>query len=72
MGVFNPTDDSGDIERYATSIVSVVDASQLARFGDSDLGAVLGRISGLAVTEDKDDAKTLASQLLGVFQRNTR
>ena len=77
MGVFNPTDDSGDIERYATSIVSAVDASQLARFGDSDLGAVLGRISGLAVTEDKFanvrglDGRYIATNFNGIMMPST-
>lgn len=53
LGVFNPSDGAENLERYATSIVNAVDADQIARFGDSDVAAVLGRIVGLSVVDDK-------------------
>lgn len=53
LGVFNPSDGAENLERYATSIVNAVDADQIARFGDSDVAAVLERIVDLSVVNDK-------------------
>lgn len=53
LGVFNPTEDAESLERYASTIVSAVDADQISRFGDGDVAAVLGRIVGLSVVDDK-------------------
>ena len=44
LGVFNPTEDAESLERYASMIVSAVDADQISRFGDGYVAAVLGRI----------------------------
>ena len=53
VGVFRPDDSAEGLERYASTIVSAIDADQISRFGDSDVAAVLGRIVGLSVTEGK-------------------
>jgi len=53
LGVFNPQDNSVDVERFATTVKDVLDVNQLSRMGDSDVAAALGRIVGVAVTDDK-------------------
>ena len=77
LGVFNATDDTESIERYATTIVSAIDAEQLSRFGDSDIAGVLGRISGLSVTDDKFanvrglDGRYIATNFNGIMMPST-
>ncbi|MGB1158819.1 MAG: TonB-dependent receptor domain-containing protein [Porticoccaceae bacterium] len=77
VGVFNPTEGAENIERYATSIVSAIDAEQLDRFGDSDVAAVLGRIVGLTVTEDKFanvrglDGRYISTNFNGIIMPST-
>ena len=77
LGVFNPTEGAENLERYATSIVSAVDAEQLERFGDSDVAGVLGRIVGLTVTEDKFanvrglDGRYISTNFNGIIMPST-
>ena len=77
FGVFNPTDGVENLERYASSIVSAVDAEQMARFGDSDVAAVLGRIVGLSVVDDKYanvrglDGRYISTQFNGIIMPST-
>lgn len=77
LGVFNPTDGSENLERYASSIVSAVDADEIARFGDSDIGAVLGRIVGLTVIDDKYanvrglDGRYISTEFNGILMPST-
>ena len=77
VGVFNPSESAENIERFATSIVSAIDAEQLERFGDSDVAAVLGRIVGLTVTEDKFanvrglDGRYIATNFNGIIMPST-
>ena len=77
LGVFNATDDTESIERYAITIVSAIDAEQLSRFGDSDIAGVLGRISGLSVTDDKFanvrglDGRYIATNFNGIMMPST-
>lgn len=53
MGRFNPMDSTVDIERMSTSIVDAVDATQLARFGDTNVASALRRVAGVSVNDDK-------------------
>tara|TARA_B110000093_G_scaffold177051_1_gene213424 strand:- start:2905 stop:5946 length:3042 start_codon:yes stop_codon:yes gene_type:complete len=77
IGVFNPTDGAENIERYATTIVSAMDADQMARFGDSDVALAIGRIAGLSVTEGKYanvrglDGRYIATNFNGILMPST-
>ena len=77
LGIFNPTSGAENIERYATSIVSAMDADQIARFGDSDVAVALGRMAGLSVTEGKYanvrglDGRYIATNFNGILMPST-
>lgn len=77
LGVFNPSKGKDMIERYATTIVSAIDADQLARFGDGDVAVALGRIAGLSVTDGKYanvrglDGRYIAASLNGILMPST-
>ncbi|HEY6131198.1 MAG TPA: TonB-dependent receptor [Halioglobus sp.] len=77
MGVFNPKDDAISIERNAESITSAIDVAQIERFGDSDVGAVLNRVSGVAVVDRKYatvrglDGRYISSTLNGLLMPST-
>ncbi|MEZ5502484.1 MAG: TonB-dependent receptor [Halioglobus sp.] len=77
VGVFNPEDNAASVERYATSITSAIDAAQLERFGDSDVGAALNRVSGVAVVDSKYatvrglDGRYISSTLNGLLMPST-
>jgi outer membrane receptor protein involved in Fe transport len=77
MGVFNPQDDAVSVERYATSITSAIDAAQLERFGDTDIGAALNRVVGVAVVDNKYatvrglDGRYISSTLNGLLMPST-
>ena len=77
LGVFNPTEGAGDIQRYASSIVSAMDADQIARFGDSDVALAIGRIVGLSVSEGKYanvrglDGRYIATNFNGILMPST-
>ena len=77
LGVFNPTKGTENIERYATTIVSAMDADQLARFGDSDVAVAIGRIAGLSVSDGKYanvrglDGRYIATNFNGILMPST-
>ncbi len=77
LGVFNPTKGAENIERYASTIVSAMDAEQLARFGDSDVAVAIGRIAGLSVTDGKYanvrglDGRYIATNFNGILMPST-
>ena len=77
LGVFNPTRGTENIERYATTIVSAMDADQLARFGDSDVAVAIGRIAGLSVSDGKYanvrglDGRYIATNFNGILMPST-
>jgi len=77
LGVFNPQDNSVDVERFATTVKDVLDVNQLSRMGDSDVAAALGRIVGVAVTDDKYanvrglDGRYISSTLNGLLMPST-
>ncbi len=77
MGVFNPKDDAISIQRNAESITSAIDIAQIERFGDSDVGAVLNRVSGVAVVDRKYatvrglDGRYISSTLNGLLMPST-
>lgn len=77
LGVFNPTEGAGDIQRYASSIVSAMDADQISRFGDSDVALAIGRIVGLSVSEGKYanvrglDGRYIATNFNGILMPST-
>ena len=77
LGVFNPTEGAENIQRYASSIVSAMDADQISRFGDSDVALAIGRIVGLSVTEGKYanvrglDGRYIATNFNGILMPST-
>ncbi|MBN7797971.1 TonB-dependent receptor [Parahaliea mediterranea] len=77
LGVFNPTEDAGTLERYATSITNAIDVAMLERFGDSDVAAALNRVVGVAVTDSKYatvrglDGRYISSTLNGLLMPST-
>ncbi len=77
LGVFNPTKGAENIERYATTVVTAIDADQLSRSGDSDLAAAIGRMTGLSVTEGKYanvrglDGRYISSGFNGILMPST-
>ena len=77
LGVFNPTKGAENIERYASTVVSAMDAEQLARFGDSDVAVAIGRIAGLSVTDGKYanvrglDGRYIATNFNGILMPST-
>jgi len=77
MGVFNPKDDAVSIERNAESITSAIDIAQIERFGDSDVGAALNRVAGVAVVDRKYatvrglDGRYISSTLNGLLMPST-
>ena len=77
LGVFNPTKGAENIERYATTVVTAIDADQLSRSGDSDLAAAIGRMTGLSVTEGKYanvrglDGRYISSSFNGILMPST-
>ncbi len=77
IGVFNPKDDAISIQRNAESITSAIDIAQIERFGDSDVGAVLNRVSGVAVVDRKYatvrglDGRYISSTLNGLLMPST-
>ncbi len=77
IGVFNPTEGVENIERYASSIVSAMDADQLERFGDSDVAVAIGRIAGLSVSDGKYanvrglDGRYISTNFNGILMPST-
>ena len=77
LGVFNPQDNGVDVERFATTVSDVLDVNQLARMGDSNVAAALGRIVGVSVTDDKYanvrglDGRYISSTLNGLLMPST-
>ncbi len=77
LGVFNPMEDAGSLERFATSITSAIDVEMLERFGDSDVAAALNRVVGVAVTDSKYatvrglDGRYISSTLNGLLMPST-
>jgi len=77
VGVFNPQDNAASVERYATSITNAIDAAQLERFGDSDVGAALNRVVGVQVVDRKYatvrglDGRYISSTLNGLLMPST-
>lgn len=77
VGVFNPQDNAASVERYATSITNAIDAAELERFGDSDLGTALNRVSGVAIVDRKYatvrglDGRYISSTLNGLLMPST-
>ncbi|MEM8660472.1 MAG: TonB-dependent receptor [Pseudomonadota bacterium] len=77
LGVFNPTEDSASVERYATSITNAIDVEQLERFGDSDVASALNRVVGVAVTDSRYatvrglDGRYISSTLNGLLMPST-
>ena len=68
---------TGDIQRYASSIVSAMDADQISRFGDGDVALAIGRIVGLSVSEGKYanvrglDGRYIATNFNGILMPST-
>lgn len=77
MGVFNPQENAASVERYAVSITNAIDAAQLERFGDSDIGSALNRVAGVAVVDRKYatvrglDGRYISSTLNGLLMPST-
>lgn len=77
LGVFDPQQDSASIERFATSVTNAIDATQLERFGDSDIAGALNRVVGVAVTDSKYatvrglDGRYISSTLNGILMPST-
>jgi outer membrane receptor protein involved in Fe transport len=77
LGVFNPQDNAASVERYATSITNAIDAAQLERFGDSDVGSALNRVAGVAIVDRKYatvrglDGRYISSTLNGLLMPST-
>jgi outer membrane receptor protein involved in Fe transport len=77
VGVFNPQENAASVERYATSITNAIDAAQLERFGDSDVGSALNRVAGVAVVDRKYatvrglDGRYISSTLNGLLMPST-
>lgn len=77
LGVFKPTEDAAEIERFATSITNAVDVEQLERFGDSDVAAALNRVVGVAVTDSRYatvrglDGRYISATLNGLLMPST-
>ncbi len=77
LGVFNPMEDAGSLERFATSITNAIDVEMLERFGDSDVAAALNREVGVAVTDSKYatvrglDGRYISSTLNGLLMPST-
>ncbi|GHD31003.1 TonB-dependent receptor [Parahalioglobus pacificus] len=77
LGVFNPTDTSEGIERFATSITNAIDIEQLQRFGDSDVASALVRVAGVSVTDSKYatvrglDGRYISATLNGLLMPST-
>ncbi|WP_187276515.1 TonB-dependent receptor domain-containing protein [Parahaliea maris] len=77
MGVFNPMQDAGSMERFATTITNAIDVEMLERFGDSDVAAALNRVVGVAVTDSKYatvrglDGRYISSTLNGLLMPST-
>lgn len=77
LGVFNPQENAASVERYATSITNAIDAAQLERFGDSDVGSALNRVVGVSVIDRKYatvrglDGRYISSSLNGLLMPST-
>jgi outer membrane receptor protein involved in Fe transport len=77
VGVFNPQENAASVERYATSITNAIDAAQLERFGDTDIGSALNRVVGVAVVDRKYatvrglDGRYISSTLNGLLMPST-
>jgi outer membrane receptor protein involved in Fe transport len=77
LGVFNPQENASSVERYAVSITNAIDAEQLSRFGDSDIGAALNRVVGVAIVDRKYatvrglDGRYISSTLNGLLMPST-
>ncbi|MEZ5571295.1 MAG: TonB-dependent receptor [Halioglobus sp.] len=77
LGVFNPEGNAASVERFATSITNAIDAAQLERFGDSDVGSALNRVAGVAVVDRKYatvrglDGRYISSSLNGLLMPST-
>lgn len=77
MGVFNPQENAASVERYAVSITNAIDAAQLERFGDSDIGSALNRVAGVAIVDRKYatvrglDGRYISSTLNGLLMPST-
>tara|TARA_R110002049_G_scaffold1716_3_gene12997 strand:+ start:3222 stop:6278 length:3057 start_codon:yes stop_codon:yes gene_type:complete len=77
LGVFNPQENAASVERYAVSITNAIDAEQLSRFGDSDIGAALNRVVGVAIVDRKYatvrglDGRYISSTLNGLLMPST-
>jgi len=77
LGVFNPEGDATTVERFATSITNAIDAAQLERFGDSDVGAALNRVAGVAIVDRKYatvrglDGRYISAELNGLLMPST-
>lgn len=77
LGVFNPQEDSASVERFATSITTAIDVTQLERFGDSDIASALIRAVGVAVVDRKFatvrglDGRYISSTLNGLLMPST-
>ncbi|MCB1689763.1 MAG: TonB-dependent receptor [Halioglobus sp.] len=77
LGVFNPQENAASVERYAVSITNAIDAAQLERFGDSDIGSALNRVVGVAIVDRKYatvrglDGRYISSTLNGLLMPST-
>ncbi|CAA0125529.1 Uncharacterised protein [Halioglobus japonicus] len=77
LGVFNPQENASSVERYAVSITNAIDAEQLSRFGDSDIGSALNRVVGVAIVDRKYatvrglDGRYISSTLNGLLMPST-
>jgi outer membrane receptor protein involved in Fe transport len=77
LGVFNPQENAASVERYATSITNAIDIAELERFGDSDVGSALNRVSGVSVIDRKYatvrglDGRYISSTLNGLLMPST-
>ncbi len=77
LGVFNPQENAASVERYAGSITNAIDAAQLERFGDSDIGSALNRVAGVAIVDRKYatvrglDGRYISSTLNGLLMPST-
>jgi outer membrane receptor protein involved in Fe transport len=50
FGVYRPTENTTDLERFSMNIVNAISIDDLLKFGDSDVAATLKRLVGVSVT----------------------
>lgn len=50
FGVYRPTENTADLERFSMSIVNAISIDDLLKFGDGDVAATLKRLVGVSVT----------------------